>query len=76
MNVEHLCDSIKEVFTDTNALYEEYIIYLVGFEGLYTLIENGLLESRDVINGRRVYALCEKETKGGIYGTTLQRGRI
>ena len=57
MNVEHICNAIKEVFDTTKPIYEEYIIYLVGFEGLYCLIENGLVEVDSVINGRRSYIL-------------------
>ena len=60
MNADYIYTAVKEVFADTSVIYEEYIIYLVGFEGLYTLIENGLIENDGVINGRRSYVLCDK----------------
>ena len=73
MNPDHLYKAVEEVFDNTNAIYEDYLIYLIGFEGLYTLIENGLLESIDVINGRKTYSLRDKNNKvaGEIYGRRL-----
>jgi hypothetical protein len=59
VNTDHIYKAVKEVFDTTKPIYEEYIIYLIGFEGLYTLIENGLVESDGVINGRRSYILCD-----------------
>lgn len=43
-----------------DAIYEEYIIDLVGLDGLAMLIENKLLETCGVINGRQLYTLIEK----------------
>ena len=57
MNVYHVYNAVKEVFDTTKPIYEEYIIYLIGFEGLYALIEKGLIEIDSVINGRRSYML-------------------
>lgn len=61
MNVDYIYNTIKEVFVNTEVIYEEYIIYLVGFEGFYTLIENELLESRGVIDGHKAYILRNKK---------------
>ena len=61
MNVDQVYETVKEVFNDLDAIYEDYLIYLVGFEGYYALLENGLLEGCGVINGRKLYALCEKD---------------
>lgn len=61
MNVDQVYNTVAEVFNDLDAIYEDYLIYLVGFEGFYILIENRLLESCGVINGRKLYALCEKK---------------
>ena len=61
MNVDRVYNTVKEVFTDTSNIRDEYIIYLVGFEGLYILIENDLLEPREVIDGRQLYALSDRE---------------
>ena len=61
MNVDQVYNTVKEVFNDMDAIYEDYLIYLVGFEGYYILLENRLLESCGVINGRKLYALCDKK---------------
>lgn len=41
-----------------DAIYEDYIIRLVGEEGLRILREDRLVESCGVVNGRQLYALC------------------
>lgn len=61
MNVDQVYETVKEVFNDMDAIYEDYLIYLVGFEGFYILIENRLLETCGVVNGRQLYALCDKK---------------
>jgi hypothetical protein len=61
MNVDQVYQTVKEVFNDLDAIYEDYLIYLVGFEGYYSLLENRLLESCGVVNGRKLYALCDKK---------------
>lgn len=61
MNVDQIYETVKEVFNDMDAIYEDYLIYLVGFEGFYILIENRLLETCGVVNGRQLYALCDKK---------------
>lgn len=61
MNVDNVYNIVKEAFKDFDAIYEDYLIYLVGFEGFYILKENRLLESCGVINGRKLYALCDKK---------------
>lgn len=57
MNPEQVYKTIKEVCSDMDAIYEDYIIYLVGYEGLYVLRENELIESCGVIDGRKLYTL-------------------
>ena len=52
--VKNECDGL-------DAVYEDYIISLVGLYGLLVLKCNKLLESCGVINGRQLYAICEKE---------------
>ena len=61
MNVDKIYETVKEVFNDLDAIYEDYLIYLVGFEGFYILIENHLLETCGVVNGRQLYVLCDKK---------------
>lgn len=60
MNVDKVYETVKEVCKDLDAIYEDYIIYLVGHEGLYLLRKEKLVESCGVVNGRQLYALCEK----------------
>ena len=45
-------------FNGTDALYEDYIIHMIGIVGLNALKDNGLLESCGKINGRKLYSLC------------------
>ena len=67
MNAERVYKTVKEMFYHMDEICEDYIIYLVGFEGFYVLIENGLLESRGVIDGRKTYALRDDKL-GELYG--------
>lgn len=53
--VKNECDGL-------DAVYEDYIISLVGLYGLLLLKGNRLLETCGVVNGRQLYALVEKES--------------
>lgn len=44
-------------FSNMDALYEDYIIHMIGTVGLNILIDNGRLESCGVVNGRKLYTL-------------------
>lgn len=57
MNPDQVYKTVKDVCGDMDAIYEDYIIYLVGYEGLYVLRENELVESCGVIDGRKLYTL-------------------
>lgn len=61
MNAEQVYSIIKEVFVNEDKIRDEYILYLVGFEGYYTLIESGLIEKCDEVDGRDFYRLCGKK---------------
>lgn len=61
MNVAKVYASAREVFNEIDAIYEDYLISLVGYEGLYKLKENELIESCGAIDGRKLYALCDKD---------------
>jgi hypothetical protein len=61
MSADNAYKTVKDVCGELDAIYEDYIIYLVGYEGLYVLRENRLLETCGVINGRQLYVLCEKK---------------
>ena len=57
--VEYIYESVKNECSGMDAIYEDYILELVGQVGLTTLLENKLLETCGVINGRQLYALKE-----------------
>lgn len=42
-----------------DAVYEEYIIELVGDIALHDLVHYGLLETCGVVNGRQLYAIVD-----------------
>lgn len=44
-------------FSNMDALYEDYIIHMIGTAGLNVLRDNGKLESCGVVNGRKLYTL-------------------
>ena len=43
-----------------DAMYEDYIIHVIGVAGLTELRTNGLLEPCGIVLGRQLYALCDK----------------
>lgn len=57
MNVDQVYKTVEEMFKNVDPICEEYIIYLVGFEGFYTLIENDRLIDRGLVDGKRSYSL-------------------
>lgn len=59
MNVEQVLDVVKEECCMFDAVYEDYILELVGDEGLQILKEHNLVETCGVINGRQLYVLCK-----------------
>lgn len=52
---------VKNESEGLDAIYEDYIVSLVGLYGLLVLKGNKLLETCGVVNGRQLYVLCEKE---------------
>lgn len=46
-----------------DAVYEDYIIKLVGIHGLGALKKHGHIELCGIVNGRTLYAICENKTK-------------
>ena len=63
MNIDHIYKTVKEVFINEEMIIEDYLIYLVGFEGFYILIENGLLERCNTVDGRKAYILRDLEER-------------
>lgn len=55
---EKVYQILKEESEGLDALYESFIKDVVGRRGLEVLIKNKLVESCGVVNGRRLYTLC------------------
>ena len=51
---------VKHECKDLDAIYEDYILKLVGKHGLNALFEYGFIESCGVVNGRRLYTILER----------------
>lgn len=62
MNPNRVYETVKKACVDykLDALYEDYIIYLVGLEGLYVLQKNKLIETCGVVDGRQLYTLLSE----------------
>ena len=58
MTVKQVYEVVKEESFGFDAIYEDFIIELVGSDGLEILLKNKLLETCGVINGRQLYVLC------------------
>ncbi len=58
---DYVYDIIKGECEGMDAIYEDYIIQLVGEYGLKALQEYELVEGCGVLNGRRLYVLCDKK---------------
>lgn len=58
---EYVYDIIKSESDGLDSIYEDYIESLVGHYGLYALVENRFIESCGVVNGRKLYVLCDKK---------------
>ena len=43
-----------------DAVYEDFILHLLGIAGLTELRSNNCLEPCGLVNGRQLYALCGK----------------
>lgn len=57
--VKMIYDFVKEETAGLDSVYEDYLMELVGWLGIGELVEHGLIESCGVINGRRLYVLCD-----------------
>lgn len=54
-------DIVAEETKYMDAIYESYILELVGIKGLEALLSAGYLETCGVVNGRQLYVLTEKK---------------
>lgn len=58
---EMVYDIVKTKSEGMDAIYEDYILELVGAAGIETLLKYNLLETCGVVNGRQLYVLCKKK---------------
>lgn len=61
--VDYVYDILKNESRNWDALYQDYVLELIGVIGMQALIENKLIETCGVINGRQLYVLCDKKNK-------------
>lgn len=61
MNVDQVYEVVKKESFGFDAIYEDYIVRLVGADGLNILKENKLIETCGVLNNRQLYVLCDKK---------------
>ena len=61
LTTKKIYEIVKNESEGLDAVYEDYIVSLVGLYGLLTLKGNRLLETCGIVNGRQLYVLCEKE---------------
>lgn len=59
---QHVYEIVRLESLDMDAIYKDYILQLVGVFGFNSLIENKLIESCGVVNGRRLYTLLKNDT--------------
>ena len=60
MYIDYIYELIEMETKGLDSIYEDYIIHLVGVKGLEALQLCKLVESCGVVNGRKLYVLCEK----------------
>jgi hypothetical protein len=58
--VDYVYDIVRLDCAGLDSIYKDYILQMVGVYGFNALLEHKLLESCGVINGRRLFVLCEK----------------
>lgn len=62
--VDEVYEIVKRETKNWDAIYNDYIIELVGVFGMQALVENKLVESCGVVGGRQLYVLVEKPKEG------------
>lgn len=59
--VDYVYDIIRNESKGFDAIYEDYIVKLIGRGGLTSLKVHGLVETCGTAYGRQLYVLCEKK---------------
>lgn len=58
---DYVYEIVKEQTEKFDSIYEDYITELVGVFGLNALLDNNLLETCGIVNGKQLYVLCDNE---------------
>ena len=58
---EYVYYLVKKELDGFDAIYEDYIINIVGLAGLKYLKEYKLVETCGIVNGRQLYVLCDNK---------------
>ena len=58
---DYVYEIIKNESRNLDAIYQDYILYMVGAMGMQALVESKLIESCGSVNGRLLYVLCENK---------------
>lgn len=58
--VDYVYEIVKNETRGMDAVYEDYILEIVGLAGLTELRQNKLIETCGVVNGRQLYTVCDK----------------
>lgn len=59
--VDYIYKIIENESRNWDALYQNFILEMVGAYGMQALLEENLIESCGVVNGRQLYVLCDKK---------------
>lgn len=61
MYVDYVYEIVSIDCKDLDAIYKDYIITIVGEYGFEALVDNKLLESCGIVNGRMLYTLLSRK---------------
>lgn len=59
--VDYVYEIVKNESRNFDAVYQDYVLELVGVMGMQALIENKLIETCGTVGGRQLFVLCEKK---------------
>lgn len=61
--VDLVYETVRFETLGLDSIYKDYIINLVGTTGLNALIEHKLVEGCGIVNGRKLYVLCDRSER-------------
>lgn len=61
--VDLVYETVRFETLGLDSIYKDYIINLVGITGLNALIEHNLVEGCGIVNGRKLYVLCDRSER-------------